>query len=221
MQDRSAWRKEKRQSTEDRMDTLFAPIYDENWGTEISPTHRHFIELFLGACQPGASVLDAACGTGKYWSMLLSGGIHLTGIDQSLGMLQRSISKYPLIPVKKLGLQEMQFMDEFDGITCVDAMEYVFPEDWPLVLENFYRALKFPGILYFTVEIANSDEIEKSYRAGKDLGLPVLPGEWAHEEGYHYYPDMGQVRTWIDAAHFSILHEAVGDEYHHFLMQRA
>jgi hypothetical protein len=29
--DRSTWMKEKRRRSEERMDTLFAPIYDENW----------------------------------------------------------------------------------------------------------------------------------------------------------------------------------------------
>jgi len=41
-------------------------------------------------------------------------------------------------------------------------------------------------------------------------------GESAHEEGYHYYPSMEQVRGWIGEANFCILEEAVGDEYHHF-----
>ena len=30
--ERAAWLKEKRRRAEERMDTLFAPIYDENWG---------------------------------------------------------------------------------------------------------------------------------------------------------------------------------------------
>jgi hypothetical protein len=41
----------------------------------------------------------------------------------------------------------------------MDAMEYIFPEDWPLVLQNSHRAIKAEGYFYMTVEIADSKEI--------------------------------------------------------------
>lgn len=87
-------------------------------------------------------------------------------------------------------------------------------------LSNFHRALKSPGHLYFTVELADSQDIEEAYRAGKDKGLPVGMGESAHEEGYHYYPSMEQVRDWIREANFCILEEAGGDEYQHFWVKK-
>jgi hypothetical protein len=52
------------------------------------------------------------------------------------------------------------------------------------------------------------------------LGLPVVYGEWAQEGGYHYYPDIAQVKRWVDEAHFRILDESGGDEYHHFIVRR-
>jgi len=52
--DRSDWLKEKRRLTEERMDTLFAPIYDHNWGATIAPTHQQFFNKFLGLCPPTA-----------------------------------------------------------------------------------------------------------------------------------------------------------------------
>lgn len=33
--DRSAWLKEKRRLAEERFDTLWAPIYDEDWGATL------------------------------------------------------------------------------------------------------------------------------------------------------------------------------------------
>jgi len=114
----------------------------------------------------------------------------------------------------------MHFTGAFNGMICVDAMEFVFPEDWPLVLANFYRALRINGHLYFTVEITSEEELHSAFIAGKQLGLPLVEGEFAHEGGYHYYPSIEQVRQWTQEAQFDILAEAEEDEYYHFLVRK-
>ena len=73
----------------------------------------------------------------------------------------------------------------FDGILCVDAMEFIAPEEWPPVLNNFHRALKRDGYLYFTVELLEAEELDHAYREGQKQGLPVVEGEYAHEGYYH------------------------------------
>jgi SAM-dependent methyltransferase len=133
LRDRAGWIAERRRINESRMDSLFAPDYDAHWG-HINPAHRIMIMRFLDLCPPGPRVLDAACGTGKYWPLLLARGATVIGVDQSGGMLRRARAKYPDIPVTKIGLQEIAFTSEFDGAICVDAMENVFPEHWPVVL---------------------------------------------------------------------------------------
>ena len=219
--DRSDWLKEKRRSAEERMDTLYAPIYDENWGATIDPTHQQCFMRFLGLCPPQGVILDAACGTGKYWQLILGSGRTAFGIDQSQGMLARAHEKHPDVPIEKGGLQEMRYQEAFDGAVCMDALEMVFPEDWPLVLNNLYCAIKPGAYLYFTVEIAPEKDIEEAFVAGQQLGLPVVYGEWVDEEGYHFYPKIEQVREWIRLAQFHLLEEAVGYEYHHFLVRRS
>jgi hypothetical protein len=49
----------------------------------------------------------------------------------------------------------------------------------------------------------------------------VVEGEYAHEGFYHYYPALEQVRTWLNEASFSLIAEGEGDDYQHFLAQRA
>ncbi len=214
--ERYTWLKEKRRLSEERMDHLFAPVYDENWGASIHPLHHRFVSQLIEACPPHGVILDAACGTGKYWPIVIASERTLFGIDQSQGMLAQAHRKFPHVKVEKMGLQEVLFRDAFDAIICVDAMENIFPEDWLPVLNNFHRALKLPGHLYFTVEIADRSDLEGVYQAGIQKGLPVVYGEWADEEGYHYYPTMEQVREWIGTAGFVIVEEAEEDEYHHF-----
>jgi SAM-dependent methyltransferase len=218
--DRTSWRAEKRRISEVRMDTLFAPTYDAGWG-DVGPTHGAMLSRFLDLCPPACTILDAACGTGKYWPLILASGRAVRGIDQSAGMLEQARRKFPDVPTRKLGLQDLDDVATVEGLICMDAMEFVFPEDWPVVLGNFHRALKPGGHLYFTVELTDKDDTAAAYRAGLAQGLPVVEGEWAHEGGYHYYPPIQQVRRWTHQAHFDLLDEAVDDVYHHFLAHQA
>lgn len=220
---RSDWLQLKRLATEERYDRLWAPIYDDNWGNYFAPLHVQMLTRIVQALPANAFILDAACGTGKYWPLLTSLGREFVGLDQSARMLDRAKSKHPGVHTQKTGLQEMHFNSAFDLVICMDAMEMVFPDDWPLVLHNFHHALKPKGQLYFTVEIADAASIEQAYRSAVAQGLPVVQGEDVgntgpgdEEGGYHYYPPMDQVRTWLSAAGFSILEEAEADDYHHF-----
>ncbi len=81
---------------------------------------------------------------------------------------------------------------------CVDAMEFVPPEDWPAVLERFRRALRPGGWLYLTVELAPEDRVRAANQAARLSGLPVMDGEviWEEPDGYyHHDPSMEQVRS--------------------------
>jgi SAM-dependent methyltransferase len=220
MMDRNDWLKERRRLAEERMDTIFAPIYDQHWGAVIAPTHARMLSRFLELCPPGCTILDAACGTGKYWQMILASGRTVYGIDQSQGMLNRLQAKHPGMPVRKVGLQELDFHAQFPVAMCIDAMEYIFPEDWSLVLHNLHRALEPGGCLYLTVELAMENEVENAYITAQRLGFPVVYGEWAIEGGYHYYPEISQVKEWLSGAGFHLLAEALGDEYLHIIARR-
>ena len=217
--ERSLWLKERRRVAEVRYDTLHASSYDQNWGW-INASHRSFLRRFLALCPPGCVILDAACGTGKYWPLILESGRSIVGIDQSQQMLLRAAAKFPDQRTEKMSLQEINFIEMFDGMICADAMEFIAPEDWPVVLSNFHRALKSQGHLYFTVELIEAEERDHAYREGLKQGLPVVEGEYAHEGSYHYYPALEQVRRWAAQASFSLIEESEGDGYHHFLVQR-
>lgn len=217
--ERSTWLQEKRRISEVRYDTLHASTYNEKWGY-INQSHRAFLARLLALCPQHGTLLDAACGTGKYWPLILEGGYTVMGVDQSQQMLAQATGKFPQVRVEKLGLQEISFDAAFDGIMCMDAMEFVSPEDWPLVLTNFHRALKSNGHLYFTVELISTEAREHSHHESLKQGLPVVEGEYAHEGYYHYYPTLEQVRIWISQASFTLLDEGEGDDYQHFLVQR-
>jgi ubiquinone/menaquinone biosynthesis C-methylase UbiE len=198
--DRQAWLRERRQTTETHHDTIEAFTYDDRYG-EIGETHRRFVTELLAGCPPGGTVLDAACGTGKYFAMVLESGRRVVGTDQSTGMLARARARHPQVPLERVGLQELAFEGEFDAVMCIDAMENVPPEDWPRVLANLRRALRPGGRLYLTVEEVDDAELDRAFADATARGLPVVRGEETGKEaGYHYYPPRDQVAAWLQEA---------------------
>jgi cyclopropane fatty-acyl-phospholipid synthase-like methyltransferase len=222
---RAAWLASVREEDEQQED-LLSPAYDERWG-EVDDLHRTYIETFLSSLPEGGGVLDAACGTGKYFRLVLQSGRSVLGVDHSEGQLARAREKFPGVRTEKRVLRELPYQEEFDGVICVDAMEFVPPEDWPAVLGRFRSALRAEGWLYFTVELARPENVREATDRARRSGLPVVGGEvmWDDPEGayYHHYPSIEQVRTWVGDAGFVIDGETEGpwedDEYayHHVL----
>ncbi len=225
-----------------------SPFYWVKFGLTPNETHREYLQKFLGRVAPRSTLLSAACGAGRYDGMLLEAGHSVVGIDQSAGMLARAREHFPEARYEKMGLQEMDFREEFDGAICMDAMEHVCPEDWPKILLRFQEALKPGGVLYFTWCLAETSRLEESYERAKALGLPVVFGEVVDEveEGfrfflsyedvfdipeealgeradvavYHYYPSLEQVRAWIGHAGLVIEEEGTGNWYEHFVVRK-
>jgi SAM-dependent methyltransferase len=224
--DRASWLLGLRRDNEEQ-EAVFADEFDALWG-EIGETHRTFVERFSSALPPGGRVLDAACGTGKYFDMVLEGGRSVLGVDHTQAYLDKARAKYPGVATEKHDLQDLPFEGGFDGVLCVDAMEFVPPEDWPVVLERFHRALRPAGWLYLTVELKPDDEIRAANDAARAAGLPVVEGEvlWRDPDPYyHHYPSMAQVRAWLSGTGFRVEDELEGPwtegyAYHHMLAQR-
>lgn len=219
--DRNDWIKERRREAEERYDTLWAPLYDEKWGVYSNATHQQFLQKFLHLLPQPGTILDAACGAGRYMPMLLDKGHAVVGIDQAQGMLARARAKFPIVHMEKMGLQEMSYSEIFEGAICMDALEHVCPEDWPLIFHNFHQALKSQGYLYFTVEIAAEHDLEMAFQQGQDMGLPIVYGEWPdNDDVYHYYPSISQVKEWLQPTRFELVEEGEGDGYHHFVTRK-
>jgi 2-polyprenyl-3-methyl-5-hydroxy-6-metoxy-1,4-benzoquinol methylase len=245
--ERAEWLKQMRGQAESLYD-LISPRYWVTFGLYENKAHHAYLQRFLVLVDKDATILSAACGAGRYDGVLIEAGHPVVGIDQSEGMLARAREHFPLkqftgVRYEKMGLQEMNFREEFEGAICMDAMEHVCPEDWPGVMQGFQKVLKPVGILYFTVEEANKNEIEAAYQKAKGQGLPVvfgemvyemsvayeqaralgrpvIPGELANAIVYHFYPSLERVRAWIGQAGITIVEEGAGSGYHHFLTQK-
>jgi SAM-dependent methyltransferase len=217
--EREAFLAEQRETSRRRYDQLHSANYDALWG-DVEPLHATFVKRVARALPRGARVLDAACGTGKYWPCLFGAGVRVLGIDQSTGMLARAREKHPEVPTRAMPLQDLAGSDElgggFDAVICVDAMEFVGPEDWPRVLSGFAHALRDGGLLYLTVE---QPEIDGDPETPTDPRQ--LPGESTDGGGYHHYPSKDRVLAWLTDAGFGVEDQAEGEWYWHLLTRQS
>jgi cyclopropane fatty-acyl-phospholipid synthase-like methyltransferase len=241
--ERTEWLKQMRVKAELLYD-LAGPEYWVTFGLYPNETHREYLQKFLDRLSPHGSLLSAGCGAGRYDGMLLEAGHTVLGIDQSAGMLKRARERFPAARYEKIGLQEMDFREAFDGAICVDALEHVSPEDWPGILQGFQKALKPGGWLYFTVDRTAPEEIKASFERAQALGLPVVYGEVADQVDeimarlqaldrpvkpedmldqsvYHFHPSLEQVRTWLEQAGLAVEEQGTGNEYEHFLVRKS
>jgi len=69
-----------------------APHYDENPFTEHTVAEVDFF-LNLFPIEPGATILDVGCGTGRHSAELARRGFKVTGVDISEGMLAEALKK--------------------------------------------------------------------------------------------------------------------------------
>ncbi len=102
----------------------------------------------------GKSILDAACGPGKYAEIFISRGANVTGFDISPKMVSLAKERNKELanffvhdlskPFKRLEAQS------FDIVLCALALNYV--QDWNLTIKEFYRVLKPNGQLVISIE---------------------------------------------------------------------
>jgi SAM-dependent methyltransferase len=205
--DRRDWLIERRAAVQATYDSE-APSYDENpYPVE---TQERFVERLVATCPPGGIVLDAPCGTGRYFAQIAAAGRRVVGIDQSAGMLEQARARGIAVDLHQVGLQELDFEDEFDAAMTVDAMENVFPEDWPAVVANLRRAVRSGGYLYLTVEEVPETDLDEAFAELSARGLPVVRGEVIEGDvaGYHFYPGRDQVVRWIEAEGLNVVEHA-------------
>lgn len=102
----------------------------------------------------GKTILDAACGPGKYAEILIDRGAMVKGFDISPKMIElakiRNHNKGEFF-VHDLSSQFSMIDDNScDIVLCALALHYI--EDWTLTINEFNRVLKSKGILVISIE---------------------------------------------------------------------
>ncbi len=222
--DRRTWLAERRTATRAEYDAVAADYDSRRYPVTLQDG---FVARLAATIPPGGVILDAPCGTGRYFATVAAAGRRVAGIDQSPGMLAEAAKKGIAVSLAVLGLQEMAFDSAFDAVMTIDAMEHVPPEDWPIVLANLRRAVRPGGPLYLTVEELRDDLVGAAFADLAARGLPAVRGEVIEGDvaGYHYYPGRDRVLGWLAAEGLAVVDEAQESGpngewgYRHFLLR--
>jgi len=220
--DRQSWLAERRSAVVASYDRE-APEYDEH--PYPVGTQEKWVARLLRTVPAGGAVLDAPCGTGRYFPMVAAAGLRVAGADQSPGMLAQARARGIAYSLDRTALQDLSYAGEFDAVMTIDAMENVPPEDWPAVVANLRRAVRPGGHLYMTVEEVSPQHIEQAFLSLSARGLPAVPGEVVEGDvaGYHYYPGRERAVGWFAAEGLAVVDEDYKQEdgwgYRHFLLR--
>jgi SAM-dependent methyltransferase len=221
---RQEWLAERRAAVRAQYDAE-ATDYDAEGGDYPTPLHGAFVDRLAATCPPDGTILDAACGTGKWFARVTAAGRRVVGVDQSAGMLAGAAAKGIADSVEQIGLQELSFTAAFDGAMVVDAMENVSPEDWPIVAANLHRALRPGGHLYLTLEEQDEADTAAAFEQLAATGAPAVLGEVTEGDtaGYHHYPGRTLALAWLTDAGFELVAEDFDQQpgwgYRHLLLR--
>lgn len=118
-----------------------------------------FIEDSLGV-EPGAMILDLACGTGRHAIEMTQRGYKVVGFDLSLAMLAKAADeaqdRNQRLNFVQGDMREMTFDETFDGIYSWNTSFGYFEEEKnSLVISKVHKALKKGG--QFLLDVVNRD----------------------------------------------------------------
>ena len=220
--ERQVWLAERRAALVAAYDAEAATYGDEEYPWDMQ---REWVARVLRMIPSGGTVLDAPCGTGKYFAMLAAAGHRAAGADQSAGMLAKARARGIAFSLERTSLQDLPYAGRFDAVLTIDAMEHIPPEDWPGVLANLRRAARPGGLVYVTVEELRRHYIERAFESLSARGLPAVRGELVEEDapGYHYFPGRDRAVDWFGQQGLAIIDEGFrwenGWGYRHFLLR--
>ncbi|MDE0067092.1 MAG: class I SAM-dependent methyltransferase [Acidimicrobiaceae bacterium] len=169
--------------------------YDSRWtAMEAAGESIHgeadLVSQLLESCgrEPGASVLDAGCGTGRVAIELDRRGVSVVGVDLDPDMLAEARSKAPELCWLQEDLCDVDLGRQFDLIVMAgNVMIFVEPGAEAAVLSNMARHLAHGGLLLAGFQLGQVGQLSLGAydRHCAAAGL-TLVGRWATWERGEY-----------------------------------
>ena len=130
-------------------------------------------ETFLQLLPGSASILDFGCGSGRDTKYFLEKGYRVTATDGS-SELCRLASEFTGIKVKEMLFQELDAINQYDGIWACSSILHLPKKELLPVIQKMCEALKDNGIIYISFKYGDfkgerngryfTDFTEKTFR---------------------------------------------------------
>ena len=109
---------------------------------------------FISFLPDKARVLDAGCGSGRDSKAFLDAGYDVIAFDASREMCNRA-TQYVGIKVYNISFEDMQYVDEFDGIWACASLLHVPITELPNIMQKMNAALRANGAIYASFKYGN------------------------------------------------------------------
>lgn len=157
---------------------------------------------FLQYLPKKSKILDAGCGPGRDLLAFKEKRYEVLGFDAAENMVKYVQEKLK-IPAIQGFFQEMEFLEEFDGIWASASLVHVPVQSIGMVIEKFRKALKPKGILAFSFKEGTGtlQEGDRTFTyMDKDTLLLHLKGFVILDQWIHPSQKLGDLTTcrWLN-----------------------
>jgi ubiquinone/menaquinone biosynthesis C-methylase UbiE len=170
-----------------------APDYAKK-SKRFAQIDKQQLEEFSFMLQPGSSVLDAGCGSGRDTEMFRQKGFDAVGVDITKELVAQARIDYPQARFEEGDLLHLPFGDNsFDGLWAHASVVH-FDQDQQIsqALFEFHRVLKVNGVLHLLVRAqegnakteVRTDSISQSARFYRNFTQKELT-EILHKAGFN------------------------------------
>lgn len=134
-------------------------------------------------------VADFACGTGYGTVMLSDNSKHVTGLDidsKVIDAISKRYSHNKKVSFINSNILDISYQNQFDKIISFETLEHLEEEDIVNVLKLYFNALKYNGVLLFSVPYMQEDTTQ------------------AINMGFHktFYINEEKIKNWLSKSGF-------------------
>jgi trans-aconitate methyltransferase len=153
----------------------------------------------LLAPRQGERILDLGCGTGYLAHLIAATGAAVTGIDNSVDMIEKARAAYPGIEFQLASATDLYFDHPFDAVFSNAVLHWVLDKE--SVIAGVYRSLRPGG--RFILEMGGRHNVEGIVLAVRKILTRHRYYKNAAMQPW-YYPSVGEYSTLLEKRGFRI-----------------
>jgi ubiquinone/menaquinone biosynthesis C-methylase UbiE len=149
--------------TQQTYDLIAAEFARQNWVAAVEVAER--LDELASSVPAGSVVADIGCGPGRDVMTLRTRGLHVAGVDLSVGQLQASeVPGLIRADMRRLPL----LADSVHGIWCWAALMHLPREAAPTAFAEFARVIRSGGSLVMSIAAGDGEGFETATLYGSD-----------------------------------------------------